>query len=354
VSIPSANCEKSLRISLDVGRRCLIGAKTRVLLILALLTAWSSAQEFKDGGRFSPYGPSSAEVNAILSRASADANVLRELSSRPLEDTYEALVVALGSSDRFDPRYKPLVPVAKDILFTHPDFENFMQRTLRKMVTLSNRDGKMPTTTDGALDYKALLARPQIKRSPEEEKQFQISERLWLAVIGIVQNHPSPEMRIRLLGPCLEFSDYWYETGDEFRRGPANIVTGILAGAVQKATGEGIPLSKNGYSYDVEIAREWWRKNEAKYKWTPPAAQPAAVVPSGPLPTPIPKRILPSQNRKPDGSKDGERNDVTSAGSGEAGNGDVSSMRYWFIGGALLLAAIGALARARNRRRVRR
>ncbi len=318
--------------------------------ILILLNILVHAQEFKEGGSISPYGPASDEIQGVVSRAIKDKNpeILRELASFPLEQTFEVLEHAARNTNAAHPDLKALVPAARDTLYNHPGFENFMQRTLRKMTQISIRDGKRPIKPDGELDILALKARPQPVRTAQEDLEYKITERLWLNMLGTVQVLPSHEMQIRLLGPCLENSDYWllmegYGGADY---GIANHVAGRLAGAIRKVTGEIIPYTPNGYSYDVNFARAWWKRNEAKYRWTPPWETPAAQPQIAP-PTPLPKRVPLNAKTTAGAERDGK---PAGADSAEA-TAQSPAARYWplfMVAGLLVLLALGIFLSARG------
>jgi hypothetical protein len=125
----------------------------------------------------------------------------------------------------------------------------------------------------------------------------------------------------------------------------SNISAGIFAGAVKQVTGETIPYTKNGHSYDVEFAREWWKRNEAKYRWMQPGEKPAPL-PQAAEPTPLPKRVL--LNAKT--TAEAETNDKP-AGTDAPVTNQSSAARYWplfLVAGLFVLLALGIFLSARS------
>jgi hypothetical protein len=302
----------------------------RTIYILLFFAFVACAQEFKEGGRFSPYGPVSDEINEIIRRAEKEPEALNELAHRPLEETYEAFKIIRGFRSVVGAEHgKQLSLMSYEILFNHPDFENFMQRTLRKMVQLDSLQPKLPLTADGELDFEAFLKMPPSPIITGGEKMdWNWQKKRLIDLFGTIYNHPSAEMRIRLLGPCLELRDYLIDYGDVIDISPANRAAEQLVMAIYIVTGERFPYRKNG-SLDVNALREWWKRNEAKYRWTP-----------------LPKRVL--LNSKSTG--EAEKNDKP-AGADAAAANQSSAARYWplfLVAGLFVLLAIGIFLSARS------
>ena len=214
-----------------------------------------------------------------------------------------------------------------------------MQRTLRKMTTAFLKEGKRPLKSDGTLDFDAAMKLPLPSLNAQESLDLDVSKRTWERIRSVIQVLPSPELKIRLLGPCLGGVEYVFTPSDYTEYGPANDAADLFRVAVKQATGE--TLANGNWGADVKAAREWWAKNEDKYAWKPPEPRPASQ------PTPIPQRVPLNQTGASKQAPQENAASPTSTTSTEP-NGNTSNT-LWFIGAALLLATIGVWLRARKR-----
>ncbi len=311
-----------------------------VLIVISVTQSGAGERPFQKNGSFSPYGEMNDEMRDYFARAQRDPQLLYELANRPLEETFELLREfknRVGDSVHAAP---PTQAIAQEILYKHPDFENFVQRTLRKMISALLKAGKPPLTSDGSFDLDAALALPRPTLSPSEKLDYDISRQTWQAMRSLIQTHPSPELRIRLLGPCLDGPEYVMSRGDTTEYGQANDAAQLLRVNLKQLTGEEIPLGQWGA--DVKAAREWWAKNEAKYAWVPPKPRPPSE------PKPIPPRIPLTQgaNSKPAATAKDEQ--LQQRTKGHTSTATVTSL--WITGIAILLAAAGVVWAARKRK----
>ena len=317
-------------------------AQVLCLVLITVVVTGSDAVEpqFKANGSFSPYGEMNNEMRDYFSRAQRDPQLLYELANRPLEETFELLREFKNRVGNSPPSAPQTQAIAQEILYKHPDSENFVQRTLRKMISSLLKAGRPPLFSDGSGDVETAFALPKVTLSPAERLDYNISTWTWQAMRSLIQTHPSPELRIRLLGPCLDGPEYVMPHDDDSSRGQANDAADLLRSTVKQVTGEEIPYAQWGV--DVKAARAWWTKNEAKYAWVPPEPRP----PSDPKPIPPRVPLTQGANSKPAATaKDEPLHQRTE---GQTRTETVTSL--WITGIAILLAAAGVWWTARKRK----
>jgi hypothetical protein len=282
---------------------------------------------FKPKGYINPYGPASPYVKEIASKSGADPELLRMLAGMPLEETYEVLMLASG-------RYgvSRHQDVANDVLFNHPDFENFVQRTVRKMMKSLIPEEPRILTSDGMVDLKAEMDSGGARIARSEDAQ--ISRACWPKMIGLINIQPSAARRIRLAGPCLAGPAYVVEVPGLIEFSPVHQAVDVLAQAISEETGEEIVARNMNWAERVAAAREWWAKNEDKYRWVPPEPRPPAEA------TPPPKRVPLAAGKQ--GTKQGTSGAAESGRRGTA-SPDAEEHHWAWLACIAALVAAGAV-----------
>ena len=248
-----------------------------LFFILTVLCASASAQQFKKGGEYSPYGPMSPEARAAFIQNSTDPEQLRNLKNWPLEEIFDGLIDYSKKRLNHDSREREFAAVAGEVLFNHSDFENFMYKILQRRLNFPKQLPELPLREDGSIDisWDELLRLKVEPVDASKRKDVEILMEVWPRLLGVISDIPSPEMRIRLMGPCLKGTAGWVEIqGSHTQYGLADEAAGIISGALKQLTGKGFPYYKGGNGINVAVAREWWAKNESKYAWTPPPEAP--------------------------------------------------------------------------------
>lgn len=214
---------------------------------------------------------SDEDVAAVIERAKSDPNVLWELQNVALDKTFLPLRRFWGSGEGLremrlnsrrrgedserewielqksigrDPEIaERLFPVAKEVLLSHPNLEDFLASNLQ-------RENERVTSY-----YKGISGD---RTEPPRECEFIPYDLTYQGLLNFLPKIPGDGV-IHIAGSFLS-SPYFppQDQGDYTRKSPAGMARGMLAKLVKDRHWEEIPQ-------DIEGARKWWSENQHRF-----------------------------------------------------------------------------------------